>query len=240
MGTLDSATDWLDLASVDSAVFALRPDYRALLIVAEQLVPGESDVVSEALLADAETLISTRLEDQPLDEFPELLAWREAYRAFGSKPQRFRPSVEALVRRVGDGLPRIDRITDTYNAISVAHLLPLGGEDADRYSGAARLFRADGSESFELMSSGERVVEHPEPGEVVWGDDDGVTCRRWNWRQSLRTRITGETTRALFILDSLAEVTPHDRLAAAGAALREGLAAFSPEATFTSRMIEPA
>jgi hypothetical protein len=42
-----------------------------------------------------------------------------------------RPSVEALVRRLDpDGLPRIDRITDVYNAVSVAHQLPLGGRTA--------------------------------------------------------------------------------------------------------------
>jgi DNA/RNA-binding domain of Phe-tRNA-synthetase-like protein len=33
-------------------------------------------------------------------------------------------------------------------------------------------------------------MEHPEPGEVIWRDDDGVTCRCWNWRQCVRTRIT--------------------------------------------------
>jgi B3/4 domain-containing protein len=55
--------------------------------------------------------------------------WRLPYQAFGAKPKRTRPSVEALLRRVEGGLPRIDRLTDIYNAISVRHLLPVGGED---------------------------------------------------------------------------------------------------------------
>jgi DNA/RNA-binding domain of Phe-tRNA-synthetase-like protein len=33
-------------------------------------------------------------------------------------------------------------------------------------------------------------MDQPEPGEVIWRDDDGVTCRCWNWRQCVRTRIT--------------------------------------------------
>ena len=49
----------------------------------------------------------------------EVADWRAAYRAFGAKPQRTRPSVEALLRRLDAGLPRIDRITDAYNAVSM-------------------------------------------------------------------------------------------------------------------------
>jgi DNA/RNA-binding domain of Phe-tRNA-synthetase-like protein len=39
-------------------------------------------------------------------------------------------------------------------------------------------------------------------GEVVWADEVGVTCRRWNWRQGRRTRLTESTTSAWFIIDS--------------------------------------
>ena len=41
-------------------------------------------------------------------------------------------------------------------------------------------------------------------GEVVWRDDRGVTCRRWNWRQGSRTQLTAGTTRAFFVFDRLA------------------------------------
>ena len=32
----------------------------------------------------------------------------------------------------GGELPRINRLVDVYNAISVRHMVPVGGEDADR------------------------------------------------------------------------------------------------------------
>jgi DNA/RNA-binding domain of Phe-tRNA-synthetase-like protein len=38
---------------------------------------------------------------------------------------------------------------------------------------------------------------------VVWCDDGGVTCRRWNWRQGVRTQLRADTRTALFILDAL-------------------------------------
>lgn len=118
-------------ASVDAAVFALRPDYRVLLLAVDGLVTGPSDEESDALLQAAEAAARQALCDRSVDQLPHVAAWREAYRAFGAKPQRTRNSVEALLRRAESGLPRVNRLTDTYNAISVLHQIPLGGEDLD-------------------------------------------------------------------------------------------------------------
>jgi DNA/RNA-binding domain of Phe-tRNA-synthetase-like protein len=162
--------------------------------------------------------------------------WREAFRGFGAKPQRTRPSVEALLRRLDTGLPRIDRITDVYNAVSIACLLPVGGEDLARYAGPARLVRAAGDEDFDTVAAGQPIVEHPEPGEVIWRDDIGVTCRRWNWRQCTRTRITSATTAAVFVLDGLGALGA-GRLHAARDELTETLARLNPGAQFAARQI---
>jgi DNA/RNA-binding domain of Phe-tRNA-synthetase-like protein len=150
-----------------------------------------------------------------VDQLPHVAAWREAYRGFGAKPQRTRNSVEALTRRAESGLPRVNRLTDLYNAISVTHQLPIGGEDLSRYQGAPQLIRALGTECFDTTNGGADVIEHPEPGEVVWCDDVGVTCRRWNWRQARRTQLHDHTTSALFILDALEGMTDEQLHAAA-------------------------
>ncbi|MEX5717290.1 B3/B4 domain-containing protein [Geodermatophilus maliterrae] len=228
---------WLAAATVDDAVVALRPDYRAVLLTADGLRGGQSDEASERVLAAAEATARERLGGRKPEELPELAAWRDAYRAFGARPQRTRPSVEALLRRLyPDGLPRIDRITDVYNAVSVAHLLPIGGEDRAAYAGPPRLVRAEGTEPFDTTAGGEPVVEHPEPGEVVWRDDAGVTCRRWNWRQCTPTRITTATTSTVFILDAL-DPLADDAVPAAADALADALLALSPDATVHRRLL---
>ena len=222
---------WLASAHVDPDVFALRPDYRALLILADGLVPGPSDGVSEKRLREAE-------ERAPAGDHPHVEAWREAFRAFGAKPQRTRPSVDALLRRVPQGLPRIDRLTDAYNAVSVRHAVPIGGEDVDRYRGPLRLVRATGDEPFDTVAGGEPAVERPSPGEVVWRDDEGVTCRRWNWRQCVRTRLGETTTKAVFIFDALAPMDDA-ALAEAGSALVDALRATSPAVRLETRTLQP-
>ena len=190
-------------AEVAADVFALRPDYRAMLLAVDGIVAGRSDDHSDAVLRSAQTAAVEAIGDRSPEELPHVAAWREAYRAFGAKPQRTRNSLEALLRRVSGGLPRVNRLTDVYNAISVRYQVPVGGEDLTRYVGAPRLIRATGTEDFITVADGLQVVEHPDPGEVVWCDDAGVTCRRWNWRQGPRTQLTDDTSSALFILDAL-------------------------------------
>ncbi|MGD0064488.1 MAG: phenylalanine--tRNA ligase beta subunit-related protein [Streptosporangiaceae bacterium] len=233
-----AATSWLNLAVIDEPVTDLRPDYAALIIVAEGLQPGPSDQATEALLTEAESSARAALAGRTAAELEPVAAWRDAYQAFGAKPKRTRPSVEALLRRVEAGLPRIDRLTDIYNAMSVKHLLPIGGEDLDQYLGPARLVRAVGDEPFDTARNGQPVTEHPEPGEVVWRDDVGVTCRCWNWRQCVRTRITGATVSAVFILDGLA-VLGQDGLLAAGQDLAGQLTTLHPGARLGWRLAGP-
>ncbi|GIH96074.1 B3/4 domain-containing protein [Planobispora siamensis] len=203
---------------IDPAVSALRPDFAVLAMGVYGLRNGPTDDRSRAWLAAA-------AQDAVAGDHPKVEAWREAYRAFGAKPQRTRPSVDALVRRMP--LPEINLVVDAYNTISVRHGLPIGGEDLAHYEGTARLVRAGGDETFEVIDKGEPAVDHPEIGEVVWRDDRGVTCRRWNWRQCVRTRITEETVDALFLLERL-EPMSLEELKAAGEELTALLEQITP------------
>ncbi|GAA2119725.1 B3/B4 domain-containing protein [Actinomadura alba] len=221
----------LEKISVDDAVRSLRPDFAALLMTAEGLANAPSDSESTDWLRIAGDG-AARAEDHP-----HVAAWQEAYRGFGAKPKRTRPSVDALLRRA-EALPAINRVVDAYNAISVEYVLPVGGEDLDGYLGPARLVRAVGDEVFDTVAGGESVVEHPEPGEVVWRDDEGVTCRRWNWRQCTRTRITESTKNALFIFERL-EPYSLETLREAAGELAVRLRTITPEVRIETRLIGP-
>ena len=220
--------------TVSDDVRTLAPGFGHLVVEAHGLVNGPSDDASAALLDDAARRLAERLGGRAPHEDPHVAAWREIYTAFGAKPSRTRNSAEALAKRAlaDGGLPRINRLVDAYNAVSVAHLIPVGGEDADRIKGAMRLVRATGQEPFLTAAGGEEVTDHPEPGEVVWCDDEGVTCRRWNWRQGVRTRLTEESVNAVFLLERLAPMTIGE-LRAAGTELAESLEKLSPGARIT-------
>ncbi|KAJ4337231.1 hypothetical protein N0V87_004904 [Didymella glomerata] len=231
-----TATAVLESAKIAPEIFKLRPDYRALLIVVSGIPTGPSDARSESLLQEAEISARDALSKQSVTDISHVAAWRDAYKAFGAKPKKERSSLESLMRRAEGGLPRVNRLTDIYNAISVKYQIPFGGEDLDKYSGAPVLLRSTGKESFETTAAGEKVTEYPPAGEVVWCDDAGVTCRRWNWRQCSRTGVSDDTTRVLFILDALKPCSDAN-LEAAADELTAVLKSLSPDVSAERQLI---
>src|SRR4051812_5211092 len=153
---------------IDSRVRAAHPDYVAVLVAASGLTPGPTTEHAEAMLREAEVRVGALLGERAVDELPEVTAWRQAYRDFGVRPREARSSVEALLRRAASGLPRIDRLTDVYNAVSVLHLVPVGGEDVAGYQGAARLVVATGDEQFDTVDNGQAAIHSAAPGEIIW------------------------------------------------------------------------
>lgn len=210
---------------VELTVIALAPGFRAISILVEASEVQHPQIARDALNDACHAVVT---QDVPYAE-AHIAAWREAFKAFGAKPARTPSSVEALRKRVvRDGsLPSIDPVVDLYNAISIKYALPIGGENAAAYVGDPRLVRANGSERFDTMNAGEPCEETPEPGEVIWRDDLGVTCRRWNWRQGVRTRLDASAQQMWFILESLPEM-PIDALHQASDELIAGLQAMMP------------
>ena len=219
--------------TISPDIYALRPDFTALSIFADNVKNASSMAWSVEQLTKA----VASLDAAPWAE-GHLEAWRDTYRAFGAKPQRAPCSAEALRRRVSrDGqLPAVNAVVDLYNAISVRYAVPVGGEDADLYAGAPSLIRAIGGEPFDTMQGGQPKVEPVEAGEVVWRDAVGVTCRRWNWRQGVRTRIEPTSRRMWFVFERL-DAMPMEALEIAGEAFVQGLKVLSPGVQISTTLV---
>ena len=221
--------------SIDPRLAGIAPGFRALSIVVEA-APITSPEVAPAVLAQACQQV---LSDDVDWADAHLAAWDEVFKAFSAKPKRTPCSASALRKRVlKDGtLPPLDPVVDIYNAISIRYAIPVGGENLAAYTGAPRLTLADGSETFDTLKEGQPVVEHPDTGEVVWRDDVGVTCRRWNWRQGVRTRLDSGAQTMWFILESLPAM-PLTALEAAGDELVSHLQRLMPGATAQVQLLE--
>jgi DNA/RNA-binding domain of Phe-tRNA-synthetase-like protein len=222
----------------DPRIFERYPHYSALIIYAYGVTNQPSNERGTKLLREAEHRQRAAFGDAKPASHPHIAAWRAAYESFGAKPKKFLCSVEALLTRTlkGNDLPTINYIVDIYNAISISHVLPVGGEDLDRLQSDLVLTFATGTEPFDTTENGEAVITYPEPGEVVFADSAGVTCRRWNWRQCRRTALTTATRNAYFVLDSLAPYTLEE-LMAAGEELMKHLRETSPDCVVTYELL---
>ncbi len=220
--------------SLDPVISILAPSYKAISIQVETTGLRNPSIGADALDRASRLLAGTGVEwaDAHLQE------WAEVFRSFGAKPQRTPCSAEALRKRaLRDGsIPSIDPVVDLYNAISIEFAVPVGGENLAAYVGVPNLTRADGTEPFDTIKDGLPANESPERGEVIWRDDEGVTCRRWNWRQGVRTRLSSDATQMWFILESLSAM-PLVALQEAGDRLAEGLELLLHDARIEKRLI---
>jgi lysyl-tRNA synthetase class 2 len=164
---------------------------------------GDDPALAEALRR-AEASLPQRLGDGNLTEHPRIAVWREAYRRFGAKPKDYPSSIENLVRRAlkGHAIPHINRVVDIYNAVSLESLLPVGAEDLDAVDGYVELAVAADSEP-PVRLLGEAEARPPRPGEVIYRDRVGAICRRWNWKEADRTKVSEGTGNALIVVEGL-------------------------------------
>lgn len=221
--------------SIDPRLTGIAPGFRALSILVKATPITQPDVASAALAQACQQVLT---DDVAWAE-AHLSAWDDMFRAFGAKPKRTPCSASALRKRVlkEGALPPLDPVVDIYNAISIRYAIPVGGENLAAYAGAPRLTLAEGNEPFDTLKEGQPVIEYPDAGEVIWRDDIGVTCRRWNWRQGVRTRLDSQAQHMWFILESLPSM-PLSALQEAGDELVSNLQRLMPGSTAHLQLIE--
>jgi DNA/RNA-binding domain of Phe-tRNA-synthetase-like protein len=192
--------------SIAGEVFDLYPDYVRGVVLAYDVVNGNSPQDLVAMLRAAEAFVRERLTLEDVAAHPRIASWREAYRAFGAQPSKFRSSIEAMVRRAlrHQELPSINALVDIGNALSLRYLVPTGGHAIDDVTQDIALRPATGQEEFVAFGSVE--VEHPLPGEIIFAEGNTVLTRRWTWRQANHT-LTLPTTKSIeFNIDGLPPV----------------------------------
>jgi len=119
------------------------------------LISADVEVRASDERLELETFTATvaataALAGNPVTEVAEIDAARQAYRALGKDPGRYRASSEALLRRIvqGKGLYRINTLVDVNNLLSVESRHPVGAYDMARLEGPVALRRGRSGESY--------------------------------------------------------------------------------------------
>lgn len=183
--------------SVSEDLFNLFPSLKIGVIVGEIDNTKYGDDRLEEILEDVKVHFSL---ERPQDH-QQVKVWREAFKKLGISATKYQSSIESLLRRAlkGGPFPRINPLVDLYNAISLRHLVPIGGHALEPIDGNIRLCFAQGGETFVPMDLGEQEIV--ENGEVIYADDTAVLTRRWVWRQSNKDKVLNETNRIFIPID---------------------------------------
>ena len=173
------------------------PDYRLIAVEADVKSLPTDDELWREITSFAESYRACH-EMAEVNKRPGIADTREAHKAFGKEPNRYRPSTEALCRRFVKGLDlyRTLALIDLVNLLSVACGHSIGGFDADKISGDTLILG---------------VGQEGEPYQAIGRGPLNIACLPV-WRDSVggigtptsdneRTKITADTRRILLTIN---------------------------------------
>lgn len=139
-------------------------------------------------------------------ELPNISLWRNAFINAGIKVKDFPLSIEAIAKRTqkSDQPFSINPIVDTYNAISMDLILPLGAYDLSELEGNLQLRVTTASEDFYAIGSTEN--DPTLVNEIVYSDDKTILTRQFLWRQANKGKITNQTESFIFVNELLTDM----------------------------------
>lgn len=122
--------------NIEDEIAQVAPDYKVIFVTADV----RNQPTDDRLWNEIESFASSFKELHEMADInkrPGIAGTRETYKRLGKEPNRYRPSTEALCRRMvkGLGLYRSTALVDLINLLSVCCGHSIGGFDGDRIAG---------------------------------------------------------------------------------------------------------
>lgn len=185
----------------DSEILSVAPRFKVIKIESTVENGATSDALWQELLAAGEWVRA--MYDMPMiNKRPGIAATRQAYKALGKEPNRYRPSCEALCRRLVKGMELYRTLTmiDLINLLSVRTGYSIGGFDADKISDDTLCLGVGREgEQFEAIGRGLlNIASLPIYRDAVGGIGTPTSDEE-------RTKLTADTCRLLMCINIYGE-----------------------------------
>lgn len=121
---------------VEDKIESVCPSFVGACVEADVENSEYSEELWHLIDEQGETFRNT-LTTESLKDISAIAATRRVYKACGKDPSRYRPSSEALIRRLlqGKKLYQIDTLVDLINLASIKYGYSIGGFDGDKFDG---------------------------------------------------------------------------------------------------------
>ncbi len=170
-----------------------------------KMLAGRLQLFQESLMLDVDT--------NPISSIEPIQEWRQIFKKAGTDPSRYRPSSEALLRRVykGNQLSPIHSAADTNNFFSLQYQIPLGIYDLANIKGEIVIDIGLEEDQYEAINGRNMDMS----GKILTRDD--ISAFGSPIIDSKRTMVTPTTKDAVHIVyfqPSLTEENCHEMLRA--------------------------
>lgn len=213
------------------------PQFRVAVTVAFLPVAALSEKV-ETLLMYAENKLREEFDTASIKQRPAILSTRDAYKALGKDPNRYRPASEQLCRRLvqGKGLYFINPLVDLGNYISIATGYSIGVFDYDKIGNQITLKRGDVEDDFEGIGRGKLNIE----GLPTYIDENGPFATPTSDHE--RTKVSDDHIKRTLIFINDFGTSPledgNDRLKEASKELKVKIEELFDKAKIDQKIIE--
>lgn len=179
-------------ASIDDKLYHKVPNLAIGLISYYHIAVGPSPQMIEGRFRFFQEVLSMELQEKELTDYDGIRAWREQFKQLGISPSRYRPSHEALFRRIKKGsfLESSHSAIDVNNLFSLEYQIPVGLYDTAQLDGPITLRLGNEQETYEGLN-GREFSAH---GKLVSVDNLGPFGSPIV--DSTRTAVMKETTEA--------------------------------------------
>ncbi|GAC1539215.1 MAG: phenylalanine--tRNA ligase beta subunit-related protein [Herpetosiphon sp.] len=204
---------------IDGQLAAALPELRLGVVTASEVRIGAGDAELWNAMQEVAAELQALWRGRSASDRPEIAATRRGYRKLGDDPAHYRPSNEALLRRVmgNKGLPQVNSAVDVTTLVSLRSGWPLGCYARERIVGpvVARVGRLN--ERYVPIGKPEVEAHH----RLVLCDDHAQPIFGSPTADSQRTQVDMEVAELLVVIFAFDGIPPEGASAEVGRLLEQ-------------------
>ncbi|GAE25739.1 hypothetical protein JCM9140_1747 [Halalkalibacter wakoensis JCM 9140] len=181
--------------SIDESISSKIPTFKIGTIQYNHIVIDDSPQMLKGRLQFFQETLKVELETKELTDYKGISEWRQTFKDLGISASKYRPSHEALYRRIkkGQPLPLVHSAVDLNTFFSLEYAIPLGIYDAAQIEGDVTFRLGTEHDQYEGVNG---RLNHME-GKLISADSTGAFGSPIV--DSTRTKVTTNTTSALHL-----------------------------------------
>lgn len=193
------------IVKMDNSLFQIDPTFKIGIIHYTKIVVTSSPQMLKGRLQLFQEQLFFEMEDKAVTEFAGIKEWRILWKKFGADPNRYRPSVEALYRRIAkqNYITPMHSAVDLNNFFSMRYEIPMGIYDVDKIQGDITISLGNEETVYEGLNGRENKLNN------ILTLQDTIGPFGSPFVDSKRTAVTEDTKNAVqfvFLRPSMGEV----------------------------------
>lgn len=184
------------LVKLDDSIMEIEPTFKIGIIHYSKIVVTSSPQMLKGRLQLFQEQLFFELDEKSVTDFGGIKEWRALWKKFGADPNRYRPSTEAMYRRVAkqNYITPMHSAVDLNNFFSMQYEIPMGIYDIEKIQGEVALTIGKEETKYTGLNGRENKLHN------ILTLQDNLGPFGSPFVDSVRTAVSENTTNALQIV----------------------------------------